>query len=462
MNYIEEKTRKTPVIDEVDVLVVGGGVAGIAAALAAARGGAKTAIIEKNECLGGAISAALMPQISAGAPGLMGIGKELIDEVIKYSSIPTADLLIPIDSEVFKILSLEKLVAAGVQVYLFSHVSDAVMEGNRIKGVIFESKSGRTAILSKVVIDASGDGDISCYAGALYKIGREDKKMRPISLMFKVGNVDIKRMSEYAKQNPKEFAPDLRYHFNDLERGLMRMVGYFSIVKKAKEEGVLFDDCHYIRIEGVIPQQKIAIVNATRVYNVSGVDIRDINKSIVENYEQIKQLMSLLVNRVPGFEDSFLVQLASDLGVRETRHIEGEYIYTVDDIIQNRKFEDTVVHSYKRQFPDQPSHSPDGNEGGEGDTSAHSGSAPILPFDIPYRCLVPKNIDGLLTAGRCISQTHEGDAFTRPQSTCFSIGEAAGVAAGVAVKSGKQPRDLIASGIDEVRKILKDNGVLPE
>lgn len=455
---VREPPRTLPVTHTAGVLVVGGGTAGVMAAIAAARNGAETLLVERNGFLGGAITAAMMAQISAGAPAVTGIGRELVDRLNRMGGVE-GDFLIPIDPEAFKLVALEMLKEAGARLLMYTSVTGAVMEGQRARGIIVENKSGRQALLGKVLIDCTGDGDVCNWAGAPVQLGREgDHKMRPMTIMFRMGNIDIDGMVRYARAHPEDFSPDPKYQVVQPEKGLVRMVGYFNLVAKAKANGELFEDCHYVRVEGVIVDRGTALINATRVYSVDGTRAEDLTRADLEGRRQAFQVAAFMRKYVPGFEHAYLAETAANVGVRETRHVLGEHVLTEEDIVTDRRFPDTVVRSFKRQQPGTPSHSPDAQEGAPTDISARSVIAPVIGFNIPYRCFVPRKIDGLLVAGRCISQTHGADGWTRLQSCVWAMGQAAGTAAALAVRAALMPREM-AGRISEVQATLRAQGM---
>lgn len=455
---IIEAQRELPVGRDVDVLVAGGGTAGLVAAIAAARNGASTLLVEKNGFLGGAITAAMMAQISAGAPGVTGIGREMVDRLKGMGGVE-GDFLIPIDPEAFKMVALEMLNDAGAGLLLYTSAVGVISDDRKLRGVIVENKSGRQALLAKATIDATGDGDLCAWAGAPIVLGREtDGKMRPVSVIFKMAGVDIPAMVEYSREHPDQFAPDPKNHIVDPEHGLVRMVGYFDMVEEAKRRGELFSDCHYIRLEGVIVERGTVLVNATRVYGVDATDAEQMSRAELECRRQAFQVAAFLRKYAPGFERAYLAETASNLGVRETRHVLGDYVLTEEDVLKDVDFPDTVVRNFKRQIPGEPSHSPDAGEGGKNDPAARSAIAPVLGFNIPYRCFLPQQVEGMLVTGRCISQTHKADGYTRLQSTAWAMGQATGTAAALAARSDVTPRQML-DRITDLRSVLSHQGL---
>jgi glycine/D-amino acid oxidase-like deaminating enzyme len=455
---VQESARALPVAHTADVIVAGGGTAGVIAAIAAARNGAKTLLVERNGFLGGAITAAMMAQISASAPAVTGIGRELVNRLNNMGGVEGA-FLIPIDPEAFKLVALEMLEDAGAKLLLYTSITGIVMEETAARGIIVENKSGRQALLAKIVIDCTGDGDVCNWAGVPIELGREhDHKTRPMSIIFKMANVDIDGVVRYAREHPDDFSPDPNYQVLQPEKGLVRTVGYFSLVEKAKANGELFADCHYVRLEGVNVERGTVLVNASRIYNVDGTKAEDLTRADLQGRRQAFQVAAFLRKYVQGFERAYLAETASNVGVRESRHVLGEHVLCEDDVVNDRQFPDAIVRSFKRQQPGTPSHSPDAGEGSASDVSARSVIAPIIGFSIPYRCLVPKKIDDLLVAGRCISQTHIADGWTRLQSCVWSMGQAAGTAAALAVRDCVTPRQMIAR-VADLQALLKAQGV---
>lgn len=384
-----------------------------------------------------------MAQISAGAVAVTGIGREIVDRLNSMGGVE-GSFLIPIDPEAFKLIALEMLEASGADVLLYTSVVGGILGGREVRGVTIENKSGRAALMAGVTIDATGDGDVCAWAGAEVVKGREtDGKMRPVSIIFKMAGVDIPRMVRYAEANPEQFSPDPKYHIVDLEGGLVRIVGYFDLVERARARGELFSDAHYIRVEGVIVERGTVLINATRVYGVDGTDATQVSRAELEARRQAFQVAAFMRKYVPGFEGSYLAETASSLGVRETRHVVGDYVLTEKDILSDTQFDDAVVRSFKRQVPGEPSHSPDAGEGAKTDPSARSAVAPILGFSIPYRCFLPLGLEGILVTGRCISETHKADGYTRLQSTAWAMGQVTGTAAALAVRLGISPRQMV-------------------
>ncbi|MEM3404365.1 MAG: FAD-dependent oxidoreductase [Nitrososphaeria archaeon] len=431
-----EKGRNLPILDKVDVVVVGGGPAGLIAAIASARNKASTLLIERFGFLGGMAATGLPLHAFIAADGtrvIKGIPQEVVDRLIRNKGSPghmpgkivsktMRGSTAPIDPEVFKQVALEMLEEANSKILLYTLAVDGIVQRNIVKGVILENKSGRQAVLAKVVIDASGDGDIAARCGASFEKGRkEDGLMQPPSLMFTLANVDTEKSDSFPKDK------------------------LFQLTKEANQKGELpapVNQLWYFTI-----QKGVVAVNGTRVNRIDGTQALDLTQAEIELRKQIPKVVSFLKRYVSGFESSVLVGTGPIIGVRETRRIIGEYVLTGEDVLQARQFEDQIAKS--GYFLDI--HNPNG--AGVQRAYIKGGAS----YGIPYRCLIPKKIDNLVVAGRCISTTFEAHASTRVMGPCMAIGQAAGTAAALAVREGVPPRKLEA---EKLRQTLLEQGAI--
>ena len=454
---VREPERDLPVAHTPDVLVVGGGIAGIMAALAAGRSGARTLLVERFGSLGGTGTAAMMSLFYVPYAASRGLVREFFDRLIARGGAIPGEFVV-YDAELYKVLALDMLAEAGVQVLLHTLVSDVILDGTDFRGIVIENKSGRQAVLCRVAIDASGDADLAARAGAPFVKGREaDGKMRPMTLIFRLGGVDVPRLVEYVRAHPEDFSPDPLQCMLDVDGQMVRIFGFFKLIEAAKARGELWPDCYYFRVECVLPRRGMLTVNATRVYGVDGTKAEDLSRAEIETRHQMLQLAAFARKDIPGFEQSWIVDSASTIGVRETRRIRGEYVMTEEDILAGRHYPDAVAVDANQQNPrQQGGHPPDGKEGGPQDVEARELVARMFVYEIPYRCLVPQGIEGLLVAGRCISVDHHADVYTRNQGSCMATGEAAGVAAAVAVADGMPPR---RAEIAKIQRGLRTLGV---
>jgi len=328
---------------------------------------------------------------------------------------------------------------------------DAITSGDRVKGVVIENKSGRTAILSDVVIDTTGDGDIAARAGAPFVKGREqDGKMRPMTLLFRMGGLNVQEIIQYVKENPSEFSQDPHKNVLRPGKGFYRLLGFFSLIEEAKQNGKIDPALHYVRLECLSPDTGMTMINTTRVYDLDGTDAFDVTKGEVFARLQMMQLVEVFKKNFPGFKNSFLIDSAPMLGVRETRHILGDHVLTEKDVANKKLFDRRVARNAVRVTPGLDVHSPDGMEGSKQDTRHRDFVDELFWHGIPYDCLLPAGIQGLLVGGRCISATHEADKWIRVQTCCMATGQAAGTAAALAVKQQVSPRKLDVSKLQNV------------
>jgi FAD dependent oxidoreductase len=452
-----EPSRDIPVARETDVLVVGGGIAGVMAALAAGRCGARTLLAERFGSLGGTGTSAMMNLFYVPYPASRGPIRELFDRLIAQGGAIPGEFVV-YDPELYKVTALDMLAEARVEILLHTLVSDVVMGEGALRGIVVENKSGRQAVLSRVTVDASGDADVSARAGAPYVKGRErDGKMRPMTLIFRMGGVDVGRLVEYVRAHAEDFSPDPLQCMLDLDHHMIRVFGFFKLVEEAKARGELWKDCFYFRVESVLPERGVLTVNATRVYGVDGTNANDLSRAEIETRHQMLQLAAFARGYIPGFERSFILDSASTIGVRETRRVRGDYVMTEDDILAGRRYEDVVAVDANQQNPrQQGGHPPDGKEGGPQDIEARELTARMFVYEIPYRSLVPKDVDGLLVAGRCISVDHHADVYTRNQGSAMATGVAAGVAAALSAQAGVPPRHV---DIGAVQARLRSLGI---
>jgi hypothetical protein len=266
--------------------------------------------------------------------------------------------------------------------------------------------------------------------------------MRPVTVLFRMGNVDIGRMLDFAARHPEQFINDPNVNFVNTREGKVRLAGFFDLVKRARESGELDKECHYLRVESADFEKRMVLINSVRVYGIDGTDGWDLTRGEVEARKQMADLVRFTKRDVPGFEKAFLVDSSASLGVRETRHIIGEYVLNYDDVLTSRPFDDVVATNASHLPHGKEMHSPDAREGAEEDDANRKDVWPRLTHEIPYRSLVVKGVKHLLVAGRCISATHEADRMTRNIPPCVMTGQAAGTAAALASRLGVAPSEL--------------------
>lgn len=448
--WIEEPARRIPVVRDVDVLVVGGGPAGIGAAAGAARAGARTLVVERNGFLGGVATAVMMTTWNVPSRCLSGVSRELFERLLARGGAIDGGPTIPYDPETFKEVAEAACLEAGVEPLYYTWTAAPLRDGDTVRGAIVENKSGRQAITARVTVDCTGDADVAAAAGVQCVKGREtDGKMRPLTTLFRLGNVDVARVVAYARAHPEQFTADPNFHILDLEKGIVRISGFFDLVAEARAKGELDANCHYIRFEGVFPDRGTVFVNTTRVYGRDGTSAWDLTQASIEARHQMDQLLRFLVAKIPGCERAFRIDASNVIGVRETRRIRGEHLLTEEDILGGRTYDDTILRAWRHHGPGRSWHSPDGGEGAPWDPTYRTLTTGLRSFEVPYGSLVPLRIDGLLVAGRIISQTHEADMWTRGIYCCVMTGQCAGVAAALAARAGLKPRGVAAAPLQQ-------------
>ena len=444
---VELPPRQALLAGEADVLVVGGGPAGLGAALGAVQTGARVILAERYGFLGGNATAALvMPLMSfhtqsptrerRGAatllptdhgPGEAVVGGVLAKLLTRLVSVggaipPTlaTGYVVPFDPEWFKLVALDLLDEAGVQL-LFHAFASGVLGDSAVEGVVFETKSGPLAIRAKVTVDCTGDADVAVQAGTPTEVGRADGLVQPMTLMFRMAEFHRAAFEAYVKENPREW------------RGVH---GLWDLVRKATAAGELKlprEDILFF----ATPHEGEVSVNSTRVTRVLGTDVWDLSYAEWMSRRQMRQIAEFLRRYVPGFEKAYVMQSGVNVGVRETRRIIGDYQLTADDVLSARKFDDAIARG---AYP-VDIHNPVGTG------TVLKRLPPGEAYDIPLRSLMPQSAEGLVVAGRCISGTHEAHSSYRVMPIVMATGHAAGVTAALAARRNLRPRALAVKEI---------------
>lgn len=433
MKTYREPARELPVAAEVDVLIAGGGPAGIGAALGAARAGAKSVmIVEQSNALGGMATSGMMSHWSWGS--VSPLLDEIMERAYANQVMPTTfqdgeQWCIPHDS--LKSVLLSMMEEAGVTVQLYTQIVDSIVEDGKVLGIITESKSGREALLGKVVIDATGDGDVAMRAGAEFELGREgDHICQPVTLMFRIAGVDYERA----------IFPHSFESLIEVPKGEIQSLGKSILT---------FPAGHVLLYPTRLPGE--VCVNMTNAINIDATDVRQLTEAERVCRKQIDEMIPFLREYAPGYENCYLVAAASNVGVRETRHFKGLYTLTAEDILEATVFDDWIAAKNLFNFDIHSLKGPGLDENGVQHKFQSKGF-----YTIPYRSCVPVKLDNLLLAGRSISGTHKAHSNYRVMPICLNMGQGIGTAAAIAAREGILPRDV---NVKQVQEILKRQGI---
>ena len=436
---IEEPARQLPLYGEYEVAVLGGGPAGIAAAVAAARAGRRTLLIERYGFLGGMGTAAGVTNfcgLHANVHGQMhrvvqGIASELLDRMDRLGGLNAPHLILgkilaqAYDTPAYKIAADGLLLSHKVDILFHALGAGVVMhDERRINALVVETKAGRQAVRADIFIDCSGDGDLAAWAGAHFEVGDNAGSMLYPSMMFRLNGIDPEKAGEAWRTIP-------------------------SLMEKAEAAGTH----RFPRKGAIVRPQRSQIewrVNFTQLARsdgtaINGLEPDDLTRGEIDGRRQAIAAFEFL-RTVPGFEKSYIVDLPPQLGIRETRRVIGGYMLSGEDVLGCVSFEDSIgVNGWPME--------------------SHVAGDVIFKFppipesrgfnELPYRMLIPEGIDNLLVAGRCASMTHDGQSAARVSGACFAMGEAAGIAAGLALGGNTLPRDI---AVEKLQRQLKQHG----
>ncbi len=414
-----------------ELIVVGGGFAGVAAAISAAKNGVDVLLIEKYNCLGGAASNALvtpfmrywtiMPETSEKQFLCGNIFLEIVREMNKIRGKEEYNIRsVEFDEEILKLVLNRMILKYGVHLLFNTTVTEAHVSDGNIVSIKALGKSMPLEFSADYFIDATGDGELSMLAGCSYQVGREsDGLCQPMTLCFRMSGVD--------KEKYKESRSKINPLYNEWQQK--------DLIKNPRENVLIFSNYN----DGVLH------FNSTRIVKKNPTDPFDITMAEIEAREQVFELHHFLKENIEGFENSRVLSTALLIGIRESRKIEGEYTITEEELKSCCRFEDAIATSNY----DIDIHNPEG----PGTMQYYFKDGDW--YEIPYRCLVPKKMNNLLVAGRCISSTHEAQASYRIMPYCAELGQAAGTAVAVAVKNKTSVRDV---NIKQVQEILRNDG----
>ena len=429
---VEEQARRTPVVGEFEIVVLGGGPAGIAAAIAAGRAGRATALVERYGFLGGAGTAAGLSTfcgLHAHVHGehrqvVHGICDDILERLRRMNGLAMPLLAVggriqtqAYDISAYKIAADELLLEAGVRLFFHSFAVGATADH-----LLLETKSGRRAIAGKIFIDCSGDGDLAAWRGAPFEIGDGRGGMLFPTTMYRICGVDPEKAGNAWDRIPQ-------------------------LMEEAEKRGRRFP-----RKKPIVRPQPNPIewrANLTQIRNpdgspVSGIDAEQLSYGEVEGRRQCRDTFEFIKSVTPGFEKAYIVEIAPQIGIRETRRVRGEYMVSEEDILECVDFPDAIgVNGWPVEA----------HVAGNVDFRFARGKRGFN--QLPYRMIVAQNVDNLLVAGRCASMTHDGQSSARVSGPCFVMGQAAGSAAHLALKMNVAPRRVDVAVLQET---LERNG----
>jgi choline dehydrogenase-like flavoprotein len=430
---------RTTVAADYDVIVTGGGAAGLVAAVAAARHGARTLLVERQGCLGGTATTGYVAQyigfFNQGIQAVWGLPLEFTQRIVaaggsdgfgKYllaeaSANPVPIHNFPFNPEVVKWVADEWAEEAGIEVALHANVTGVLKDGDRVRGVIVEDVAGRRAYRSRVVVDASGDATPSSLSGVTIRTPEDESEHggpQPQSLVFRLSNVDVARFRAIPRDEKRALA-----------------------LKGVQRGEIFWESLSFMSTPGGVD----AICLMSRILNIDPLDSRQASAAERIGRQQVKSIVGFLKRDVPGFENAVLASIAPRIGVRETRRIVGDYTLTEHDILSGATFPDSIAL-------------------GCGPMDIHDAQGtgiklfmPPSPFEIPMRCLLPVGVEGLIVTGRAISATRAANGGARHMATAMALGQAAGSMAVVACRHANAVHSIPAA---TVKSLLEADGAL--
>jgi hypothetical protein len=448
MQYIQWSGKKIPLAAKVDLFIAGGGCAGSGAAIAAGRLGIKTFVAERMFALGGTMTCGLMSKISISAVN-HGIAEEFIKRLDAYqkSNFLASRHEVPVDPELCKWM-LDRIVIdeAGTDVRFGTTICDVIANNRNIEYVIIDSINGLEAVKANYYIDCTGDGQLSFKAGASYMAGNDDGYGSSPTLLFRIANVDLERLISEMESHPETFVSERNTYSNHkISPGQNRenianqkyahFADFIPLIRQKIQEnpGFLTDwELEMILQRGFIfmnqPQGIHVMMNSTRIPYFRGTDSKELGNAMVSGRKQIEATVRFMKAFIPGFEKAFIMDTASMLGIRESRRITGDYVFTENDVNNFTKFDDAVVS----------------NTGGVEIHGTTGKGTNIIEqkkndfYHIPYRSIIARDFDNLFMAGRCFSANHAALSAARNIAYCLALGQAAGSAASQLTRSGKK------------------------
>lgn len=447
-------------------MVVGAGSAGVSAAVASARSGARTVLIDASSWLGGELVSGLPVDSCVNARGewiVGGFARSLFDSVDRMGGYigPVFDwrtmYAVCVDPELMKLAVIDEVSRSGVAVRLYSMVVEVLSSGGKVHGVVTASRHGRTLYTGKVIIDASGDADVVALAGGQVIEGDGQGTYQPVSLVYRLAGVDFASYMTFVRDHPEEFLlgenpaiglSPAECAVRAYEVGLPHVALSCDgpLLSSAIASGEMYPSTFVFTWPTSVERGEVGL-NTTRVAGVDGTNPRQLSDSMVTLSSQVEQGLRFYRKSLPGFERASLASIAPRVGVRETRRVVGEETLVADDVVGGRKRTDGIAKG---------SHHVDIH--GEGTAQIRIPVNNGGSYDIPYGTLVPKGLENVLVAGRCLSSTREANGSARVMGSCLGTGQAAGTAAGLLLPAGSS--DVRDVDVAELRAALTADGVI--
>jgi len=437
VEYIKLDNKQIPIVEEYDVVVIGGGTSGAVAAISSGRENLKTLVIEHFGSLGGSQTMGLVTPMMhnhlEGNPYSSAIDEEICDRMIEcgYGMEARGNKGL-FDPQMLKVILEEMVIESGSDILYHTSVIDVIRDDNKIKALLIHNKDGITAIKAKCFIDCSGDADVVKYAGLPFESGDKDGINQAVSLRFNMSNINIDKFGDYLEsigQKGRNEYPN--FHTAVTRDGNWPMNTLFE---QKCEEGILNeDDLKYFQVFSVPGKPYDLSFNCPELGGQKNVaDAKYLTNKQIQGKKAIIRLTKFLNEFVPGFEEAYISDIASMVGIRESRRVIAEYQFKTQDVLGYIKFEDGILQS---NYPLDVHGGDDNFQYVEKDPSQ-------AYFELPYRSLVVKDIDNLLVAGRCIGADFLAQSTIRVQQPCRAMGEATGIAAKIAIQNNIPFREV--------------------
>lgn len=440
------------------VIILGGGPTGTVAAIASARHGAATILIERGESLGGVAASGglsvwgpfddgdrlldwdrdfkienglpLTSEMKIGNRVIKGIPEEILNRLVKAGAATDYGCgFIPVNPETLKLVLEEMLAEAGAEIIYGSQIYGVNKKRNRISSVLIANKNGSRKIAGDIFVDATGDADLAAFAGAPFEMGRKtDGQMQGVTLVFKMGGTNFPGRFYQSREDMKKANEEF---------------------EKAFKRGEISTLCKVGCINKIPGMDGVVAINTQHTFNVDATKPDDLQRAILKGRKEVHETALMFSKYLKGFEKSYLLDTAPFIGIRETRRIIGQYTMTLKDILSAREFEDSIgrnAYNIDIHIPDAES------------VMDEICLKPGTSYTIPYRSLLPQNVDNLLVAGRSISSTHEAQSSIRIMPCCMVTGQAAGTAAALSAKDNSNPADIDIKILQDI--LIKDNCLL--